>query len=96
MTTPESLSKAQLLELLEEKEQELQSKEVELQSHRQQLRELDIALQTQDLTIEELTQERDEYKLAYDYVHNWDAIPAMKFIQTRLWDVWLDDNAPQR
>ena len=66
MTTPESLSKAQLLELLEEKEQELQSKEVELQSHRQQLRELDIALQTQDLTIEELTQERDEYKLAYD------------------------------
>lgn len=66
MTTPELLSKAQLLELLDEKEQELQSKDVELRSHREQLREQDIAIQTKDLEIEQLTQERDDYKLAYN------------------------------
>lgn len=38
----------------------------------------------------------NEYKLAWAYVHNWDPIPAMKFIQTRIYDVWLDDSAPAR
>lgn len=59
MTNPASLSKAQLLELLDEKEQQLETQ-------REQLRQQDIALQTKDQTIEELEQERDEYKLAYD------------------------------
>ena len=38
----------------------------------------------------------NEYKLHWSYVNNWDAIPAMKFIQTRLYDVWLSEDAPQR
>ena len=38
----------------------------------------------------------NEYKLHWHYVENWDAIPAMKFIQTRLYDVWLSEGAPQR
>jgi Skp family chaperone for outer membrane proteins len=70
MTNSESLSKAQLLELLDQKVQqhtiELQTKDAELQSQREQLREQDIAIQTKDQTIEQLTQERDDYKLAYD------------------------------
>ena len=59
MTNPALLSKAQLLELLAHKEQQdaLQ---------REQLRQQDIALQTKDKTIEQITQERDEYKLAFD------------------------------
>jgi len=52
MTSPAALSHAEFLQLLTEKDQ--------------QLRELDMALQTKDLLIEQLTQERDEYKLAYD------------------------------
>lgn len=52
MTSPAALSHAELLQLLAEKDQ--------------QLRERDMALQTKDLLIEQLTQERDEYKLAYD------------------------------
>ena len=70
MTNSESLSKAQLLELLDQKVQqhtiELQTKDAELQSQCEQLREQDIAIQTKDQTIEQLTQERDDYKLAYD------------------------------
>ena len=38
----------------------------------------------------------NEYKLAWAYVNNWDPIPAMKFIQTRLYDVWISEGAPQR
>ena len=73
MTHRESLSKGQLLELLElldQSEQQhalaLQTKEAEFQTQRDQLRQQDVALQTKDLTIKELTQERDEYKLAFD------------------------------
>jgi transposase len=50
---------AKLLELLNQKE-------LQLQSQREQLREQDIAIQTKDQKIEQLTQERDDYKLAYD------------------------------
>ena len=69
MTNPESLSKAQLHKLLDEKDPlalALQTKEADLQTHREQLQQQDIALQTKDLTIQELMQERDDYKLAYD------------------------------
>ena len=38
----------------------------------------------------------NEYKLSWTYVRNWDPIPAMKFIQTRIYDVWLAEGAPQR
>ena len=38
----------------------------------------------------------NEYKLSWSYVNNWDPIPAMKFIQTRIYDVWLSEGAPQR
>jgi len=78
MTYPASLSKDQLLELLNEKEQryakleqhtrELEQQASELEAYREQLRQQDIALQEKDLAIQELTQERDEYKLAYDRV----------------------------
>jgi len=51
---------------LQTKEAELQAKGSELESQREQLRQQDIALQTKDQTIEQLTQERDEYKLAFD------------------------------
>jgi transposase len=73
MTHLASLPKPQLLELLAQqtqtladREAELQAKDSELESHREQLRQQDIALQTKDQTIEQLTQERDEYKLAFD------------------------------
>ena len=80
MTHLASLPKPQLLELLAQqtqtladrdtelqtKEAELQTKGSELESQREQLRQQDIALQTKDQTIEQLTQERDEYKLAFD------------------------------
>jgi Skp family chaperone for outer membrane proteins len=80
MTHLASLPKPQLLELLAQQTQtladrdtelqakkaELQSKGSELESQREQLRQQDIALQTKDQTIEQLTQERDEYKLAFD------------------------------
>jgi transposase len=80
MTHLASLPKPQLLELLAQqtqtladrdtelqaKEAELQAKGSELESQREQLRQQDIALQTKDQTIEQLTQERDEYKLAFD------------------------------
>ena len=73
MTHPASLPKPQLLELLAQQTQtladrdtELQAKGSELESQREQLRQQDIALQTKDQTIEQLTQERDEYKLAFD------------------------------
>ncbi len=59
MTNPEALSKDQLVELL-------QRQELQLQSQREQLRQLDIAIQTKEQTIEQLTQERDDYKLAYN------------------------------
>ena len=65
-----SLSKDQLFELLAQKEQEqtlaFATKEAELESQREQLRQLDITIQTKDLTIEQLRRERDEYKLAFD------------------------------
>lgn len=77
MTHPASLSKDQLLELLAQQEQqhalawktthaELQAKEAELQSLREQLRQQDITIQTKDETIDQLQQERDEFKLAFD------------------------------
>ena len=69
MTNPALLSRAELLELLAQKEQQvvtLQSIQAELQAQREQLRQQDIAIQTKDKTIEQLTQERDEYKLAFD------------------------------
>lgn len=73
MTNPETLSKAQLQELLAQREwdlqaktTELQVKEVDYQRQRDQLRQQDIDLQTKDQTIEQLRQERDDYKLAYD------------------------------
>ena len=80
MTHLASLPKPQLLELLAQqtqtladrdaelqtKDAELQTKDSELESQREQLRQQDIALQTKDQTIEQLTQERDEYKLAFD------------------------------
>lgn len=66
MARPKSLSKAQLLDLLDEREQSLRASETELAKQRHLLRELDIALQTKDQTIEQLAQERDEYKLAYN------------------------------
>ena len=80
MTHLASLPKPQLLELLAQqtqtladrdielqtKEAELQAKGSELESQREQLRRQDIALQTKDQTIEQLTKERDEYKLAFD------------------------------
>ena len=63
MSDLESISKAELLALLKDKEQSLKA---ELQTHRQQIRQQDVALQLKDQTIQELTQERDEYKLAFD------------------------------
>ena len=36
----------------------------------------------------------DEYKIAWTYVRNIDAIPSFKFIQTKYIDAWLDENAP--
>ena len=59
MTNREALSKVQLLELLDQQE-------LQIQSQGEQLREQDIAIQTKDQKIEQLTQERDDYKLAYD------------------------------
>lgn len=61
-----SLPKPQLLELLARQSQTLADKDTELESQRQQLRQQDIALQTKDKTIEQLAQERDEYKLAFN------------------------------
>ena len=49
MTHPESLSKAKLLELLDNKELQLQAKD-------DQLRQQDMAVQTKELTIEELSE----------------------------------------
>ena len=73
MSQSESLSKSQLLKLLDEREQQLQANEQQLQAHeeelakqREQLREQDISLQTKDQKIEQLSREKDEYKLAYD------------------------------
>ena len=63
MTHRETLSKVQLLELLDQNEQQ---HALALQTQRDQLRQQDVGLQTKDLTIKELTQERDEYKLAFD------------------------------
>jgi len=54
-----TLSKSQLIELLNKNTIELQTKDA-------RLRQQDIALQTKDQKIEHLSQERDEYKLAYD------------------------------
>jgi hypothetical protein len=61
-----SLSNSQLLALLSKKEQSLSEKEQSHQTQIDQLRQQDIALQLNEQTILELTQERDEYKLAYD------------------------------
>ena len=66
MTNQESLSKAELLGLLDEQQRQHAQVLSELQRQRDQLREQDIAIQTKELTIKELTQERDDYKLAYD------------------------------
>lgn len=57
------LSKPQLLALLKEQEHSYQE---QLQSHRQQLQQQDITWQENELKIQELTQQRDEYKLALD------------------------------
>jgi transposase len=65
-----SLSKEQLVKLLEQVEQQhsvaLENSQAELESRRQQLRQQDIELQTKDQKIAQLKQERDEYKLAFD------------------------------
>ena len=73
MTNSKSLSNVELLELLNQKEQQLQTREAELQARdaqlaaqRERLREQDIALQTKDQRITQLSEERDHYKLAYD------------------------------
>jgi hypothetical protein len=70
MTNLEALSKSQLIELvLEEQRRQvimLESKDTELESQREQLRQQDMALQRKDQKIEALTQERDEYKLAFN------------------------------
>ena len=70
MKDRKSLSKHNLLQLLEQTEQQharvLQSKEADLDSQREKMREQDMALQLKDQTIQELEQERDEYKLAFD------------------------------
>ena len=80
MTTPESLTKDQLLALLaqreqllvqrdeqlQQREQLLQQREQQLRQHEQQLREQDIGLQTKDLEIQSLIQERDELQAAYN------------------------------
>jgi len=71
------LSNEQFLVLLNEQEQQhavalqsnelqLQQQDAELESQRQKLREQDIALQSKAQTIQQLTEERDEYKLAYN------------------------------
>lgn len=59
MQPAESLSKAELLQLLKKQEGKLETQ-------RSQLREQDIQLQLNEQKITELTQERDEYKLAFD------------------------------
>lgn len=61
----------------------------------QQFKELDTIMREQWIP-KVPTLRFNEYKLAWSYVNNWDAIPAMKFIQTRLYDVWLSEGAPQR
>ena len=61
----------------------------------QQFKELDTIMREQWLP-KVPTLRFNEYKLAYAYVNNWDPIPAMKFIQTRIYDVWLSEGAPQR
>jgi transposase len=66
MTPPSSLSHAQLLALVGRQDEQLQSQTQQLQSQRDRLRQQDMALQTKDQTIEALTRERDEYKLAFD------------------------------
>jgi transposase len=57
------LSRDELVALLEEQERTLQA---ERESHRQQLRHNDMALQTKDQAIAELTRERDDYRLAFN------------------------------
>lgn len=67
MTNLETLSKVQLVELLEQSEQQLAAQHAAQHAAQcEKLRELDIALQTKDLTIQQLEQERDEYKLAFN------------------------------
>ena len=61
----------------------------------QQFKDLDTILREQWIP-KVPTLRFNEYKLAYPYVNNWDPIPAMKFIQTRIYDVWLSEGAPQR
>jgi len=72
-----SLPKNELVRLLEESEQkhaleleskdvELQTKDADLESQRETMREQDMALQIKDQAIEQLQQERDEYKLAFN------------------------------
>ena len=61
----------------------------------QQFKELDTIMREQWIS-KVPTLRFNEYKLAYSYVNNWDPIPAMRFIQTRIYDVWLSEGAPQR
>ncbi|MGM0486696.1 MAG: transposase, partial [Planctomycetota bacterium] len=51
---------------LESKDIELQNKDADLEAQRETMREQDMALQVKDQTIEQLQQERDEYKLAFN------------------------------
>lgn len=37
----------------------------------------------------------DEFSIQWNYVHNVDAIPTNKFIQTRYIDAWLGEDAPE-
>jgi transposase len=61
-----TLSKAELIELVRNQRSTIDSNDSELETQRLRLREQDIALQTKDQAIEQLTRERDEYKLAWN------------------------------
>lgn len=73
MKSVESLSKSELLQLLQSRgtelaayREQLQLRDTDLATHREQLRQQDMELQRREQTIVELTQQRDEYKLAFD------------------------------
>lgn len=66
MQGAESLSKSELLRLLAEQQSKLAGQQSELESQREQLRKQDVQLQLNEQTITGLTQQRDEYKLAFD------------------------------
>lgn len=66
MTDFESMPKNELLAMVATLQQERESALQERESHRELIRQQDISLQTQELKIQELVKERDEYKLAFE------------------------------